>query len=118
MKLWELPIMQGIEYRDNYNSIWFFDANEILVNTMGVRLVDSYSWKDLLQLEFKDIMDWSSTPMDTKILVSYDGVRWCERYFYKWNKNIVATFENGKKSSELGKNFSLFIISWKHAKPL
>lgn len=43
-------------------------------------------------------IDWSKVPVDTKILVSYDGEHWYKRYFAKYEKGKVHCWSNGATS--------------------
>ena len=43
-------------------------------------------------------VDWSKVPVDTKILVSNDSVRWYKRYFCKFENGEVYAFDNGSTS--------------------
>jgi hypothetical protein len=69
---------------------------------------------EIVNLEFEEIIDWSKVPVDTEVLVSDDGEKWCRRYFAKCERGIVYCFSCGVTS------FSADIISdvveWKYAK--
>lgn len=54
-----------------------------------------------------------STPIDTKILVSEDGINWCKRHFAKIKGNKVYTWSTGTTSFTTNQEN---ITAWTYAK--
>ena len=44
------------------------------------------------------IVDWPKVPIDTKILVSNDGIDWYKRYFARYENGIVYCWDMGATS--------------------
>ena len=61
---------------------------------------DNLTLDEILQMEFEEIVDvdWSKIPVDTKILVSEDGIDWYRRYFAKYENGIIYAFPDGLSS--------------------
>lgn len=57
-------------------------------------------------------VDWSKVPVDTKILVSFNGKDWYKRYFAKYEEGFVYAFENGATSWSA----DVEPFSWTHIK--
>lgn len=65
--------------------------------------------------EYIGIVDWSKVPVDTPILVSFDGCNWFKKYFAKVQNNTVYAFDDGATSwSVVNKKYC--VTSWKYAK--
>lgn len=62
--------------------------------------------------ERKPKVDWSKVPVDTKILVSFNGKEWYNRYFAKYDKGFIYAFENGATSWSNSRE----LFSWSYAK--
>ena len=77
-------------------------------------LTETYFSSQLMRMEFKEVIDWSKIPVDTKVLVSRDNKVWAKRYFAKYEDGKVYFFCYGVSS------FSADDISdistWKYAK--
>ena len=43
-------------------------------------------------------VDWSKVPIDTKILVSNDGIDWYKRYFARYENGMVYCWDMGATS--------------------
>lgn len=65
--------------------------------------------------EYIGIVDWSKVPVDTPILVSFDGCNWFKKYFAKVQNNTVYAFDGGATSWSVA-NKKYCVISWKYAK--
>ena len=82
---------------------------------------DNLTLDEILQMEFEEIVDvdWSKVQVDTKILVSEDGIDWYRRYFAKYENGIIYAFSDGLSSftacykPECGYRR---VCSWKYAK--
>lgn len=99
---------------DNYKRRWKVDNGELTVSCLWPTLYNLYSLKDILNLDFKKDynIDWSKVDVDTKILVSDDGVVWRKRYFAKYENDKVCAFVGGATSFSYRGSY----ISWKYAK--
>lgn len=85
-------------YTDVYeSSITLKDVNNNDIKTM-------YGLSELLDFDFKEIVDWSKVAVDTKILVSNcingagEVIEWKKRYFAKYENGIVYAWNDGKTS--------------------
>lgn len=58
-------------------------------------------------------VDWSKVPVDTKILVSFNGDTWFRRHFAKYQDDMVYAYDNGitSWSGEASK-----VEAWNYAK--
>lgn len=65
--------------------------------------------------EYIGIVDWSKVPVDTPILVSFDGCNWFKKYFAKVQNNTVYAFDDGATSWSVA-NKKYCVTSWKYAK--
>lgn len=74
---------------------------------------EMFNLNAILQMEFKEIVDWSKIPVDTKILVSDNGEDWIRRYFAKYEGGRVYAFYNGT-TSFTGSSENL--LGWAYAK--
>ena len=74
---------------------------------------DNLTLDEILHMDFKEIVDWSKVPVDTKILVSDDGERWARRYFAKYENGRVYAFCDGA-TSFTGSSENL--LGWAYAK--
>ena len=82
---------------------------------------DNLTLDEILQMEFEEIVDvdWSKVQVDTKILVSEDGIDWYRRHFVKYENGIIYAFPDGLSSftarykPECGYRR---VCAWKYAK--
>lgn len=65
--------------------------------------------------EYLGIVDWSKVPVDTPILVSFDGCNWVKKYFAKVQNNTVYAFDNGATSWSVS-NVEYCVTPWIYAK--
>ena len=61
-------------------------------------LTEVYFSSQLIRMEFKEVVDWSKVPVDTKVLVSNDGEKWYKRHLYKYEDGKFLAWDNGKTS--------------------
>ena len=61
------------------------------------------------------IVDWNKVPVDTPILVSFDGCNWVKKYFAKVQNNTVYAFDNGATSWSVS-NVEYCVTPWIYAK--
>lgn len=65
--------------------------------------------------EYLGVVDWSKVPVDTPILVSFDGCNWFKKYFAKVQNDTVYAFDDGATSwSVVNKEYC--VTRWKYAK--
>ena len=83
---------------------------------------DNLTLDEILQMEFEEIVDadWSKIPVDTKILVSEDGIDWYRRYFAKYENGIIYAFPDGLSSftARYKPEYGGYrrVCAWKYAK--
>lgn len=65
--------------------------------------------------EYLGIVDWSKVPVDTPILVSFDGYNWFKKYFAKVQNNTVYAWNDGATSWSVS-NKEYCVNSWRYAK--
>ena len=76
-----------------------------------------YFASQIAKMEFKEIIDWSKVPVDTKVLVSEDGKEWNRRHFAKYEDGKVYCFNDGYTSFTIV-NYAYLsnATSWEYAK--
>ena len=76
-----------------------------------------YFASQIAKMEFKEIIDWSKVPVDTKVLVSEDGKEWSRRHFAKYEDGKVYCFNDGYTSFTIV-NYAYLsnATSWEYAK--
>lgn len=87
---------------DNNNKKWKVDGEELKEMYFGnwCNINNFYTLKLIMHLDFKKVydIDWSKVDVDTKILVSDNGLRWHKAHFAKFEDNTIYTFRNGATS--------------------
>ena len=84
-------------------------------NVKGEVLDEIYFISQITRMEFKEVIDWSKIPVDTKLLVSRNGEDWYRRYFAKYENDKVYCFDSGATSfSVQDDNFD--ISPWEYVK--
>lgn len=107
---------------NNYNEYLIHHRNVNILDIVKVYIIDisnikemfkSIKLKDMLADEFLKLIwerekevDWSKVPVDTKVLVSFDGENWKKRYFAKYEKGKFYVYGGG--SNSWSNNGSLF----------
>lgn len=92
----------------DYNSCIFTSKDKLRKQERtwlgGASMYGLYAFSDLFQdIQFENeepfniakelgIVDWSTIPKDTKVLVSRDGEFWTNRYFKEYRKNSAQPF--------------------------
>ena len=74
---------------------------------------DMLNLDEIVRMDFKEIVDWSKIPIDTKILVSDDGEDWIRRYFAKYEDGRVYAFMEGTTSFTV---YNEGVCDWEYAK--
>lgn len=99
----------GMEFTlvESLSSLWL--QNE---KTQEV-IEDALALDEIVRMDFKEIVDWSKVPVDTKVLVSDNGEYWARRYFAEYVNGEVYVFTDGRTSFTIEDDA---IISWKYVK--
>lgn len=65
-----------------------------------------------------NLVDWTKVEVDTKVLVSQDGVNWFSNHFAKYENGLVYTWESGRTSFSIREcyDYSNAVVSWKYGK--
>ena len=104
MKLTEIVWETGRRYEDNYGYIWEVNSDggtlsgEIDFNESY--LESFYSLREISELEFKGIVNWSQVKVDTKVTVwntDFDSFK-RKRYFAKYEDGLIYVFGDGRTS--------------------
>lgn len=100
MKVWELDLTSGKQYRDDSDILWTAKNGGLVRIAEGCELEisEDYSLEDLFKLKFTEAADWSKVAIDTPVMVSEYGLHnWCRRYFayYDDTEDIVYAFNDG-----------------------
>ena len=107
---------------DNENiGIWEFKethrTNEFEFYQNGRSLSGSYYTSLIARMEFKEVIDWSKVPVDTKVLVSNDGKEWSRRHFAEYKDGKVYCFNSGVTSFTVKESYFLNEkVSWEYVK--
>ena len=98
-----------------YEVVESFNGNLNLKNINTHSYIESeLALIDIINGDFKEIVDWSRVPVDAKILVSDNGKVWYKRHFAKYENGSVHVFPDGHSSFTTEE--SDIIYPWKYAK--
>lgn len=99
----------GMEFTlvESLSSLWLQNekTQEVIENALAL--------DEIVRMDFKEIVDWSKVPVDTKVLVSDNGEYWARRYFAEYVNGEVYVFTDGRTSFTIEDDA---IISWKYTK--
>ena len=97
----------------------FFYKDNTLMSTWTPRVpiqctcfVDKYQCIDIG--EYLDIVDWDKVKIDTRVLVSDDGVNWHKRHFARYTCGRVYAWGYG--STSWSKGNASDVAPWRYAK--
>lgn len=97
----------------------FFYKDNTLMSTWTPRVpiqctcfVDKYQCIDIG--EYLDIVDWDKVKIDTRVLVSDDGINWHKRHFARYTCGRVYTWGYG--STSWSKGNASDVAPWRYAK--
>lgn len=109
MKAWEICNKENLGkiYKDNNGDKW--KVVEVFTNKYDLennneltdcdKLTDANFMSDIIAMDFKEIVDWSKVPVDTKILVrNYKENKWKKRHFAKYEDGKIYAWYNGYTS--------------------
>ena len=100
------------------NGIWTLkeEVEDVfeLYNEYEDGITNLYYVSEIASLEFKEVIDWSKIPVDTKVLVSKDGENWLRRYFAKYEDGKVYFFSCGASSYSVDDISN--VLSWEYVK--
>ena len=86
-------------------------------NVEGKPLDEIYFISQIARMEFREVIDWSKVPVDTKVLVSNDGKEWSRRHFAEYKDGKVYCFNSGVTSFTVKESYFLNEkVSWGYAK--
>lgn len=64
-----------------------------------------------------NLVDWTKVEVDTKVLVSQDGVSWFSNHFAKYENGLIYVWEGGRTLFSIrGCYESSAVIGWKYGK--
>lgn len=117
LKVWELDLTVGKRYVDVFGDMWevvggpplgeAFDylPPDIHVNLKrekdgvlftdnlrGIKNLRFWAFKEVIDWTFKGVTDWAQVPIDTKVLVSADGISWHHRHYAGKDKESGKIF--------------------------
>ena len=102
MKIWELDLTDGRQYRDDRDTLWTAKNGGLVRISLGgceFEISEDYSLEDLFKLEFTEVVvDWSTVAVNTPVMVSeYGPHNWYRRHFayYDDKEDIVYAFNDG-----------------------
>jgi hypothetical protein len=94
-----------------------FSTEEFDFYRDGEPLTEIYFSSQLIRVRFKEVVDWSKVPVDTKVLVSNDGKEWSRRHFAEYKDGKVYCFNSGVTSFTVKESYFLNEkASWDYAK--
>ena len=90
---------------------WGFD----LVNEEGESLTKKFVASNVLEMEFEEVINWSTVKIDTPIYVrNVEDMDWIPRHFAKYENCKVYAWIDGQTSHSVNDNTEIF--EWKYAK--
>ena len=90
---------------------WGFD----LVNEEGESLTKKFVASNVLEMEFEEVINWSTVKIDTPIYVrNVEDMDWIPRHFAKYENCKVYAWMDGQTSHSVNDNTEIF--EWKYAK--
>lgn len=90
---------------------WGFD----LVNEEGESLTKKFVASNVLEMEFEEVINWSTVEIDTPIYVrNVEDMEWVPRHFAKYENCKVYAWMDGQTSHSVNDNTEIF--EWKYAK--
>ena len=109
----------GKEYELNgilYTLITTGVCLELINPITGEAIEENEELIDIVYGNFIEKTEWLEVPVDTKVLVSDDGINWLNRYFAMYEDGIFYAWEDGKSSFTLLCPNEHNMIKWKYCK--
>ena len=86
-----------------------------LVNEEGESLTDKFMASNILEMEFKEFINWSTVEIDTPIYVKkFESMDWVPRHFAKYENCKVYAWLDGKTSHSVNDNTEM--SEWNYAR--
>ena len=86
-----------------------------LVNEEGESLTDKFMASNILEMEFKEFINWSTVEIDTPIYVKkFESMDWVPRHFAKYENCKVYAWLDGQTSHSVNDNTEIF--EWEYAR--
>ena len=90
---------------------WGFD----LVNEEGESLTKKFVASNILEMEFEEVINWSTVEIDTPIYVrNVEDMEWVPRHFAKYENCKVYAWLDGQTSHSVNDNTEIF--EWEYAR--
>ena len=90
---------------------WGFD----LVNEEGESLTKKFVASNVLEMEFEEVINWSTVEIDTPIYVrNVEDMEWVPRHFAKYENCKVYAWLDGQTSHSVNDNTEIF--EWEYAR--
>lgn len=87
VKFWEMKF-DGTKYKDKNGIVWGLDGTKddfcALIGEYYAVLTIHYTHKQLVDMEFEEVIDWAKVPIDTKIVV------WSNVSKQKYNRHFAG----------------------------
>lgn len=105
MKIWEIKLEEGRQYEVVGDVDKYFDGKIFTPDRFGdlntqynQSISEICTLRELINLEFEEVVNWSKVPVDTKVLVSDNNLDWHKRYFSEYIDCGFYAFADGKTS--------------------
>ena len=121
MKAWEICKKENVGkvYKDSEGKEWeviepYMSCEYDLRSKVGCLITDSLAVSEIAKMDFKETIDWSKVPVDTKILVSNFGTKQYKAYFAKYEDGKIYAWDSGRTSFTAG--FENNMACWDYVK--
>ncbi len=121
MRIWEIDLtLEGKLFEDSKGTKWFVNENEGLSRGTPMKYIDqqiedNYTLKQLFDLTFTEVIDWSKVAVDTPVWVwNYIQKDCLKRHFSHVENDIYACFKTGFTSHTIDENIKNKFGLWNH----
>lgn len=95
----------GRQFKDDNGEYWYVYSQVPVYESFPLSLksdnykdiLTHYSLNEIAELDFEEVIDWSKVPVDTPVIVTYNGKQY-KRHFAKYEDGKVYTWNNGLTS--------------------
>ncbi len=109
MRIWEIDLEKGKKYEDQKGLIWTVHQDE-LVDSKMLEINVEYDLRELLNIDFTEVIDWSKVAVDTPVWVrNSENALWETRHFSHFKNELIYCFDNGRTS-----HTEKFTCGWNH----